>query len=89
MNERFYTDESRKRWFTREVPSHEQLRLGCLQRIAAATEAMATSYRALIDERDYLKRRLQDEERANASLRRRNAALRGAITRLKRQEGKR
>ncbi|MDO6747199.1 hypothetical protein [Gilvimarinus sp. 1_MG-2023] len=82
-----YDKESRKTWYdpNREKPTREQLQLGCLQRIADATEAMCKDREKL--ERDYrYMRESRDRYRADCErLERRNAALRGVITRMKRK----
>ena len=79
-----YKDESRIDW---KRPSHRghdmNVQLGCLQRIADATELMARRYQDLIDERDRYKRWYEDEQAKNASLRRSNAALRGIVNKMK------
>lgn len=67
------------------VPTVEQVKLGCLQRIADATEAMANEYNRLIRE---AKRARETEEylrKDNNRMARSNAALRGVVNRLKRQ----
>lgn len=77
-------DASRKEWACLgELATHEELQTGCLQRIADATELMAKSYRGLIEERDFYKRWWKKEEANANSLSRRNAALRGVITKMK------
>lgn len=80
-----YIEESKKRWHTADgSPSTDQLKLGCLQRIATATEMMAQSYSRLISERDNA---VSSEERCRQreqKLRNRVAGLRGAIGRMKR-----
>lgn len=81
-----YREESRRDWHREEVPpTNDDLKLGCLQRIADATEMMARRYHDLIDERDKYKNAYKRvclyEDRAN----RRIAALRGVITKLKKK----
>lgn len=68
-----------------EVPSDSALKIGCLQRIADATELMARSYANLIAERDRYRRLLDARNETCERLERRCSALRGAITRLKRK----
>lgn len=63
----------------------DELRNGCLQRIADATEAMAVHYERLIIDRDRYRRWYQDEQRKRKSRDRSNAALRGVITKLKKK----
>jgi hypothetical protein len=84
-----YTNESRRNWFTAHgQPTTEQLQLGCLQRIADAVEKMATNYLAVSRERDVLKTAVDDLQRRLAAVRRSQACLRGALTRLKQKGGK-
>lgn len=81
-----YRKNSRKEWSRPDEKIYdEDLKIGCLQRIADATELMARRHQELLDEkndainsRDYW-RALHDEiERSNRS-------LRGQITKLKRK----
>lgn len=65
--------------------SHEEIRTGCLQRIADAQELMAKNYKLLIDERNFFRRRMEEEIACCKRLVRRNNSLRGHITRLKKQ----
>lgn len=84
-----FDKESRKGWHRGgEAPTNDDLKLGCMQRIAAATEAMAKNHDALVRERDnahadrdYWQR---EYERANRSA----IALRGVVTRMKRRAGR-
>lgn len=82
-----YDKESRKGWYdpSRDKPSREQLQLGCLQRIADATETMCKDREKL--ERDYqYMRDSRDRYRSQCErLERSNAALRGVITKMKRR----
>lgn len=82
-----YIAESKKLWHSTETqaPSLEELNLGCLQRIAAACEAMASNYDVLQRERNYYQKRTEEEIKANRELRLKNSALRGVITKLKRK----
>lgn len=81
-----YIEESKKAWYRAEgQPTKDDLILGCLQRIAAATELsckdrerLERDYRYMRENRDYYSRLLSTE-------RRRTAALRGQITRLRKQ----
>ena len=49
-----YKDESRKNYGRRTSSglTDDELRIGCLQRIADATETMALNHQKLVDERD-------------------------------------
>lgn len=64
-------------------PGDENVKIGCLQRIASATEAMAQNYIQLQNDRDYYKRRYEQEAAACKRLVRSNNALRGVINRMK------
>lgn len=80
-----FIDESKRGWFRENGnPTIEELTLGCLQRIAAATELsckdrekLEREYKYMRDDRDYYRR--ESEQRG-----RRIAALKGQITKLKR-----
>lgn len=82
----YWATESRKNWHSGigNQPSHEQLQIGCLQRIAAATEDMASDYRRLHRERDAYERLYRNACERERALERSNAALRGVITKMKR-----
>ena len=87
MSKRFYDDQSRLKWCRTDgsKPDAEGLKVGCLQRIADATEAMAQRYQELLDDRDRYKRLYVIERDECEQIARSNAALRGAITKMKRQ----
>ena len=78
-------DQSRLNWATSPRPSLNELELGCLQRIAAATEAMANNHVRLIRERDNYEAACEAQAEEIELQQRRIAALRGVITKLKRQ----
>lgn len=79
-----YRDESRKNWAaSSENPSLEQLTFGCLQRIADATESMATEYNRLIRDNKWLSSSRDNYRNDCERLRKQNASLRGVITRMK------
>jgi hypothetical protein len=61
----------------------EDVKIGCLQRIADATEAMAKNYQHLINDRDFYKRRYEEEKALGERMARRISALRGVITKMK------
>lgn len=63
--------------------SLEHIQIGCMQRIADATEKMAVNYVQLQADLDMYKRRLSEEIDACARLQRSNNALRGLIKRMK------
>jgi hypothetical protein len=83
---------SRRDWGLDEAhnPSIFQLGLGCLQRIATSLETIAQDRERLVAARDEVQRRLQCAERREQHLietysreKRRTAALRGLVKRLK------
>lgn len=63
----------------------DQIKVGCLQRIANATEAMAEYHVRIIRGRDDYKLWYNDALRREERLKRRIAALKGQITKLMRQ----
>lgn len=79
-----YIEESKKLWYRSEGhPTKDDLILGCLQRIAAATELsckdrerLERDYRYMREDRDRYRQWLDTEKR-------RNAALRGQIKKLR------
>ena len=74
-------EQSKKDWESRDTS--EDLQLGCLQRIADASEKMASNYTQLQKDLDYYKNgykvRWEIIEKKNKSI----SALRGQITKLK------
>lgn len=76
-----FRDSSRENWNTQRTVEH--INAGSLQRIADACELMAKNYAALIDERNCWKRWHDEEQERRIALERKNAALRGVITKLK------
>lgn len=84
MSENF-REESRKQWNSNVAGVTEmQIAVGCLQRIADATEAMAKEYNRLLSEAKYLRTSRDEHRDCSERLARKNAALRGTITRMKR-----
>lgn len=69
-------------------PNREDIQLGCLLRIADATEAMAKRHTDLMPSRDYYERVARERLAQIEALLRQRAALRGAITRMKRAQEK-
>lgn len=59
------------------------IQLGCLQRIADASEKMAANYSSLLGDNDFLRARVNLLRGQVDTLRRSNAALRGYVRRLK------
>lgn len=82
-----YEKESRKQWYdaTTAKPGREQIQIGCLQRIATATEAMAINHQRLIDENQWLSKSRKTYRDECESLKRRLAALKGANTKLRKK----
>jgi len=80
-----FIESSKGNWapIAGDNPTAEQIGVGCLQRIAAATEAMAQNYKNLQNERDRYEKWYRDELKTTARLQKSNAALRGHIKRLK------
>jgi len=74
-----FVAHSRKSWREMQAggPTDTQIAVGCLQRIADATEKMAASYDSMRNARDYWQARANALNRELATERRRNAALRG------------
>jgi len=79
-------DEASRFKYCSNTPTHQDLKLGCLQRIADATELMAKDHAKLI-------RDLERSERARKSwmqeflrVSKQASALRGVITKLKNKQ---
>lgn len=75
-----------------QVLSNELITMGAIQRIADATELMASNFKKLQDDRDMYKRWYESEcEKSNSILKLNNrilkskCALKGHITRLKKR----
>ena len=75
-----YRQTSRADWCSSGI---EGINAGSLQRIADAAEKMAQSYVALIEERERYKRWYENQRDLVQIERRSNSALRGVITKLK------
>lgn len=82
-----FKEDSKRNWVAGngEQSSNEQIQIGCLQRIADATEAMAINHTKLIDENKWLAASRKQYREWNESLERSNAALKGHLTRLKKK----
>ena len=79
------SNQSRAGWiFDEPIPA--VLSLGCLQRIADATEKMAGNYTQLQSDRDWFKSRNEELRKSNSRMARRIAALQGVITKLKKKQ---
>ncbi len=77
-----FDEASRQKW-RRSIPTIEDLHLGCLQRVADATELMAKSHAQLITERNNFKESKEMWQRLYAAKLRQVSSLRGVITKLK------
>jgi hypothetical protein len=64
--------------------THEQITIGCLQRIASATEKMSQRYTDMERDLDWYKKRHLEHGAIIQRLVRSNNALRGHINRMKR-----
>ena len=81
-----YKDEARKDWgCTDRKPDTDELKIGALQRIADATEVMAREYSRLIEQRNIYEEWWRKSKAYSERLERRNAALRGQITKLRKR----
>lgn len=80
-----YRKESRKDWYRagQLKPGIEQIQLGCLQRIADATEAMANNYSQILAENQNLRMKLKLYQSDEEFLRRQLAAQKGVATKLR------
>lgn len=81
-----HKDTSRKTWGNEDGDGDisSAIKLGCLQRIADATEAMAKSYNDLLQSKLYWEKCAGERYEKILYLRRRINSLRGVITKLKR-----
>lgn len=66
--------------------TNDSIKTGCLQRIADASELMASNFIALQNDRDYYKRRLNEESESGERMARRIRALQGVITKMKKKK---
>ena len=79
-----YKEMSRIDWGRAvEAPNTDQIKLGCIMRIADATELMAKSNADLVWQRDHFKRRAHNAEASLSTMTRSRNALKGVITRMK------
>ena len=84
-----YRESSRREWVTKgKNGTDEEIKVGCLQRIADGVEAMGKNVAALEAERDHWKRIAEERVTTVFRLLRRNAGLKGALTRMKAKEHK-
>ncbi len=87
MAHKSYREESRKDYGTTTPGTldRDQIRTGALLRIADATELMARRHTQLIMERDEYKRFHEEADRKLSAIKLSNSALRGQITKLRKQ----
>ena len=84
-----YKEKSKSSW-GRNVPDGEgltleEIQIGCLQRIADATEGMSQNYLKLQQEYDYLKGRKEYWQQEVEAARRQVASMKGVVTKLKKK----
>lgn len=80
-----FKEHSRTGYFNKDnsQPTTEQLNLGCMQRIANATELMATNFLKLQQDNEYLRNRNKSLISSNEFLARQSASYKGKFNRLK------
>ena len=96
MTYKYFKDESRKNWCTRRPDdqgeawniSPDQAKFGAILRIADACELMAKNHDELVLQRDLFRDALQEKITAIIGLERKIAALRGVITKMKKERAK-
>lgn len=66
-----------------ELPTHQEIQTGAIQRVADAAEKMAQNYDALVSERDRYRQWWKEEVARRGQRERSITALRGVITKLK------
>lgn len=71
---------------TNERPSHEDIRLGALLRIADAIETSAKNFDLMRESRDKFKRWYEEEQQAHQRTLRSLNALKGRVTRMKKEK---
>lgn len=82
--------QSKRNWvstdpFGNEIqPQNNEIKIGCLQRIADACELMSNNYSSIIADRNLYKSWYESGKARIKQLERKNAALRGHIGRMKR-----
>lgn len=79
-----YQQASRQTFVTDAI-TNEQIRVGCLQRIADAAELAARNHRELVNERDNYKGRIEQLMTQLERCDRQIAAYRGLVRKLKDQ----
>lgn len=79
-----YRKHSKIDWGS-SAPNERQIQLGCLLRIADATEALSINHTSLISENARLKIRVENLLALNAKLYNSQKAYKGVITKLKKR----
>jgi len=80
---KFYKDQSKLNWWTSGQITFQELQIGCLMRIADATEKMATNYVRMENDLNRQKEINEINNRVIARLVRSNNALRGHLKKYK------
>jgi hypothetical protein len=83
-----HRDASKKGWSASEAPNITEINMGSFQRIADAAEKMAANYANLLNDRDLYYKWWKEEQDRRRGLERKNNALRGVITKLKKRQPK-
>lgn len=81
-------EASKKAWAAPDTPTLDWINTGSLQRIADATEKMASSYDAMESSRNYYRERTAALSGQFESARRRISSLKGVITKMRNRGGK-
>lgn len=92
INNRTYIEVSKIEWKNRALLSEtdgDAILKGCMQRIATATEKMANNYDDLLRDRDWYRRRYNEQKEEIEKLHKRLAAQKAATTRVKNKYAKR
>jgi hypothetical protein len=82
-----YRQESRNDWQREGTVFADDIKIGCLQRIADATELMAKRYQELIDQKERAETSRDYWRNQHDAMARRLVAARGQITKWKRKAG--
>jgi hypothetical protein len=86
-----WDDLSRSKWTSTGVSIESipnQVKIGSLQRIAAACEKISDGLNSVIRERDQYKRWYEQERKSHVLLQKQISTLRGQVTKLKRRVAK-
>lgn len=82
-DQKTYRAQSRLDWTSQSLPVNEQVKIGALQRIAAATELMAANYREMQNDLDFYKAGYLRQQREIKDLKNSQRALKGVATKAK------